>query len=117
MHNELVHVARLFAEARHAVAALLRGAKLVFEEGRVLCADYGEVVGHCPWLAVVGRSCAWNGRMSWWGEGRLWRELWRKKLWLAKPSVGRRSGIPRRSVGDFFKSHGRGCSDGSYTHS
>ncbi len=45
MHNELVHVARLLGEARDAVAALLAAAELVLEDGVVLGAYDGEVVG------------------------------------------------------------------------
>ncbi len=46
MDDELVHVAGVVAEARDAVAALLGGAEFVLEEGVVLCAYDGEVVGH-----------------------------------------------------------------------
>lgn len=43
---ELVQVTSLVREARLPIAALLRGAELVFEEGVVLGANDGEVVGH-----------------------------------------------------------------------
>lgn len=61
--DELIHVARLFAEARHAIAALLGGAKFVFEEGGVFCADDGEVVGH---LMSPCRPSTKSGRMMRW---------------------------------------------------
>lgn len=46
MEDELVEVPGLLRKSRLAVAALFRGAELVFEEGIILGADYGEVVGH-----------------------------------------------------------------------
>lgn len=54
VQDELVQVAGLVAEAREAVAALLRRAKLVLEQRVVLGANDGEVVGHC----VIDRSFA-----------------------------------------------------------
>lgn len=46
VQDELVQVAGLVREARLPIAALLGGAELVLEEGVVLGADDGEVVGH-----------------------------------------------------------------------
>ena len=46
MHDELVHGPRLVGEVRRAVAALLRRAELVLEEGVVLGADYHKIVRH-----------------------------------------------------------------------
>lgn len=46
VQDELIEVAGLVREAGHAVAALLRGAELVLEEGVVLGANDGEVVRH-----------------------------------------------------------------------
>lgn len=54
MDDELVHVAGLVAEARQAVASLLRGAEFILEERVVLGADDGEVVGH---FAVADWGC------------------------------------------------------------
>lgn len=48
VYDELVHVPGLLAEARLAVAALLRRPELVLEERVVLRADDGEVVRHLP---------------------------------------------------------------------
>jgi hypothetical protein len=44
VHDELVHVPRLLAEARLPVAALLRGPELVLEQRVVLRADDDKVV-------------------------------------------------------------------------
>lgn len=44
--DELVELSRLFGEARHAVAALFAGAKVILEQRIVLGADDGEVVAH-----------------------------------------------------------------------
>lgn len=46
VQDELVHMPRRLVETRHAVAALLRGAKLMLEQRVVLGADDGEVVRH-----------------------------------------------------------------------
>lgn len=46
MQDELVQVSHLFGEAGLAIAALLRGAELVLEQGIVLGADNGKVVAH-----------------------------------------------------------------------
>lgn len=46
VHDERVHVPGLVAEARDAVAALLRGAEFVLEQRVVFGADDAEVVGH-----------------------------------------------------------------------
>lgn len=52
--DELVQLSRLFGEARHAVAALFAGAKVILEERVVLGADDGEVVTHdCCFSGVV----------------------------------------------------------------
>lgn len=53
VQDELVQVAGLVREARLPIAALLRGAELVLEEGVVLGADNGKVVGH---VSVIDRS-------------------------------------------------------------
>lgn len=54
MHDELVHVPRLVAEARLPVAALLRGAELVLEYRVVLRSDYGEVIRHLGgYLSII----------------------------------------------------------------
>lgn len=53
VQDELVQVAGLVREARLPIAALLGGAELVLEEGVVLGADDGEVVGHG---SVIDRS-------------------------------------------------------------
>lgn len=58
VHDELVHGPRLVGEVRRAVAALLRRAELILEEGVVLRADYHEVVRH------VGRAVAPSGGCS-----------------------------------------------------
>lgn len=47
VHDELVQVPGLVAEARLAVAALLGCAEVILEQRVVLGANYGEVVGHC----------------------------------------------------------------------
>ena len=47
MDDELVHMSCFLAEVREAIAALLGRAELMLEERVVLCADYGEVIGHC----------------------------------------------------------------------
>lgn len=47
VHDKLVQMARLLAEMRQAVTALLGRAKVVLEERVVLGADNGKVVGHC----------------------------------------------------------------------
>lgn len=71
VHDELVHGPRLVGEVRRAVAALLRRAELILEEGVVLRADYHEVVRH------VGRAVAPSGRVfergavSWGGRVRF----------------------------------------------
>jgi hypothetical protein len=74
VHDELVHMPCLLGEPRDAIAALLRGAELVLEEGVVLRADDGEVVGH-----LLRRSCGVRSdgfvapvRVSWscWGAPR-----------------------------------------------
>lgn len=57
VHDELVHGPRLVGEVRRAVAALLRRAELVLEEGVVLRADYHKVVRH------VGRAGTPSGRV------------------------------------------------------
>lgn len=46
VQDELVQVSHLFGEAGLAIAALLRGAELVLEQGIVLGADNGKVVAH-----------------------------------------------------------------------
>jgi hypothetical protein len=53
VHDELVHVARLVAEPRLAVAALLGRPKLMLEERVVLGADYDKVVGHVCGIVLV----------------------------------------------------------------
>lgn len=49
----MVQLSRLFGEARHAVAALFAGAKVILKERVVLGADNGEVVAHDDYVAVV----------------------------------------------------------------
>lgn len=46
MHDELVHVSLLFAEAGDAITASFRGAEFDFKERVVLCSYYREVEGH-----------------------------------------------------------------------
>lgn len=53
VQDELVQVAGLIREARLPIAALLGSAELVLEEGVVLGADDGKVVGHG---SVIDRS-------------------------------------------------------------
>lgn len=53
VQHQLVQVPHLLGEARLPVAALLRGAELVLEEGVVLGADDGEVVAHLFGVVVV----------------------------------------------------------------
>lgn len=53
VHDELVHVSRLFAEPRLPVAALLRRPELVLEERVVLRPDDDEVVRHRFALALA----------------------------------------------------------------
>lgn len=55
VQDELVEVLDLVGEARLAVAALLRGAELVLEEGVVLVADDGKVVAHGV-IVRIGRG-------------------------------------------------------------
>ena len=61
MHDELVHVSCLLRKPRNPIAALLRGPELVLEEGIVLRANDGEVVGHivlrllCVAIVCLGR--------------------------------------------------------------
>lgn len=58
--DELVQVSHLLGEAGLAIAALLRGAELVLEQGIVLGADNGKVVTHRAAAAPhIGRGfCA-----------------------------------------------------------
>lgn len=60
MKDELVQVSHLLGEAGLAIAALLRGAELVLEQGIVLGADNGKVVTHSAAAAPhIGRGfCA-----------------------------------------------------------
>jgi hypothetical protein len=51
--DELVQMPGLVAEARLAVAALLGGSEVIFEQGVVLGANYGEIIGHCFFLLSV----------------------------------------------------------------
>lgn len=54
MHDELVHVARLLAEPRLSVAALLRRPELVLEERVVLRPDDHEVIRHsCSFIYAL----------------------------------------------------------------
>jgi len=55
MYDELIHMTLFLTEAGHAVAALFRRAKFMFEQGIVLCADYCKVKGHgcAPLESVV----------------------------------------------------------------
>jgi hypothetical protein len=53
VQDELVQVAGLVREARLPIAALLGGSELVLEDGVVLGADDGKVVGHG---SVIDRS-------------------------------------------------------------
>lgn len=71
VYDELVHVPGLLAEARLAIAALLRRPELVLEERVVLRADYGEVVRH-PWRLLICRTSA----TKFTGKGNEAREFW-----------------------------------------
>lgn len=68
MQDELVHVARLLRKPGEAVAALLRSAKLILEEGVVLRADDGKVIGHgvdareTDHLSIIGIQGRRSGR-------------------------------------------------------
>lgn len=46
MDNELVHVTSFFSETRDTITTCFTGAKLMFEDWIVSCADDGKVVGH-----------------------------------------------------------------------
>jgi hypothetical protein len=75
MHDELVHVPGYvrIAEACYAVAAGFRGAEGEAEEGIVVGADDGEVVGHFG--RVRGYGCAW-GIWGWsWVETEIGRGI------------------------------------------
>jgi hypothetical protein len=44
MHDELIHMPSLLREPRNPISALLRSAKLIFEERVILRANYGKVI-------------------------------------------------------------------------
>lgn len=46
VYDKLVHIPRLFWEARNAIAALLRTPKLIFEQRVIQCANNREIEGH-----------------------------------------------------------------------
>jgi hypothetical protein len=64
VQDELVQVSHLFGEAGLAIAALLRGAELVLEQGVVLGANNGKIIAHRAAVPPhIGRGfCARRGR-------------------------------------------------------
>lgn len=68
VQDELVQVAGLVREARLPIAALLGGAELVLEEGVILGADDGEVVGHG---SVIDRSSGGFSALLFYGRASL----------------------------------------------
>ena len=80
VQDQLVHMPHLVGEARLAVAALLRGAELVLEEGVVLGADNGEVVAHLAAVLRIGKPPAFDMRRA--ARSKYARELgWIGELW------------------------------------
>lgn len=79
VQDELVQVSHLFGEAGLAIAALLRGAELVLEQGIVLGADNGKVVAHRAAAPPhIGRGF-WNRDA---GDGYSIQNDWRRDMML-----------------------------------
>ena len=74
VHNELVHMPRLLWKPRHAITALLRRAKLIFEERIILRADDGKVVRHVsllrPWSCEKSKMEEGRGEFDVWSSAR-----------------------------------------------
>lgn len=63
MQNDLVQVPDLLGKARLAIAALLRGPKLVLEQRVILGADNGKIVAHCVAVFICrsrGSDLGWK---------------------------------------------------------
>lgn len=84
MDNKLIHMPRLLCEPSNAITTLLGSTEFVFEERVILCADYGEVVGHCR--CVVGSEAVELGCGGKGGSVRRcligWRNLISERLQL-----------------------------------